>query len=100
MYSRYTNYRHLIFVVPKEIGPESTMPPSRADVTFARGLLCSEPTETTLYLHLIYTHTPEILKWVRKSRAPNQIHGGSFPCYQPPTDQNSAIRTSSNNSAL
>ena len=62
MYVRHTNYKHLIFVVPKEIGPESTMP-SRADVnTFARGLLCSEPTETTLYLHLIYTHSSEILK--------------------------------------
>lgn len=62
MYVRHTNYKHLIFVVPKEIGPESTMP-SRADVnTFARGLLCSEPMETTLHLHLIYTHTSEILK--------------------------------------
>ena len=76
------------------------MPPSRADVTFAYGLLCSEPMETTLHLHLIYTHTPEILKWVRKSRAPNQNHGGSFPCYRPPTDQDWAIRTSNNSSAL
>ena len=100
MYARYTNYRHLIFVVPKEIGPESTMPPSKADIIFACGLLCSEPMETTLHLHLIYTHTPEILKWVRKSRAPNQNHGGSFPCYWPPTDQDWAIRTSNNSFAL